>query len=196
MLPEVRAGFTKSPAVVYSLIVLIVPLETNRYEPETAMFAAKFSEIKWEFTVPPEVVYSPMKPPPEKLFTTNRSEPETAMSATLGSPTLIKAGFTKSPAVVYSAIVLRLKFATNRSEAEAAMPVGELNPEIKAGFTKSPAEVYSATPLFVVTRIRSARAALLDSNPSRTANKPPNPCLYDMGNSFIEIFREVQIDYR
>src|SRR5215831_15188123 len=35
-------------------------------------------------------------------------------------------------------------------------------------------------------------AALLASNPSRTANRPPNPCLCNMGNSFIEIFRRVQ----
>ena len=72
--------------------------------------------------------------------------------------------------MVYSPTVLPRKFATNTSDPDTAMPSGSTNPETSEAFTVAPDVVYApivfAGPF--VTRISSARAALLDNNPSRT----------------------------
>src|SRR5438874_2411689 len=71
--PEIRAGFTVVPAVVYLPIVPLEKFATNRSEPETAMFRGKLNpEINVGFTVAPAVVYAAIV----SLFATNRSEPE------------------------------------------------------------------------------------------------------------------------
>ena len=79
--------------------------------------------------------------------------------------------------VVYSPIVPVLELATNKSEPDTAMPIGPLNPEINEAFTVAPEVVYSpivpppiVPPLKLETNTNrpSARAAELDSNPSRT----------------------------
>jgi hypothetical protein len=49
----------------------------------------------------------------------------------------------EAPEVVYSPIVPRLRFVTNRSEPTTAMPTGEFNPEISEAFTVAPEVVYS-----------------------------------------------------
>ena len=48
-----------------------------------------------------------------------------------------------APDVVYSPIVPALQLATNRSDPDTAMPVGEFNPETREAFTTAPDVVYS-----------------------------------------------------
>ena len=61
--PEIRAGFTGAPAVVYAPIVPLASFTTNRSEPETAMPSGKLNpETKAGFTVAPAVVYLPIVP--------------------------------------------------------------------------------------------------------------------------------------
>jgi hypothetical protein len=193
--PEIKAGFTVAPEVVYLPIVPLPELVTNRSEPETAMSSPPFNPPTNSCLPVPEVVNLLIA----LSLPTNRSEPETARP-TEKSEGEINKGFTGAPEVVYLPMKPMLSvLATNRSEPETAIPNGSPNPEIRAGFTVAPEVVYSpivplkpsAVPL-LTTKISSARAALLDSNPRRTATSPPNPCLYNIGNSFIQIFRRVQ----
>jgi hypothetical protein len=138
-------------------------------------------EISAAFTKTPEVVYSLIVP--DDPFATNRSEPDTAIAFGPFNPEISEA-FTVAPAVVYAPIVLPPWFTTNRSEPPTAMPNGEFNPKISEAFSVAPEVVYAPTvlPPWFATKISSARAALLESNASRTANRPHNPRLY---NGFI-----------
>ena len=70
-------------------------------------------ETRVEFTVVPEVLYSPIVPSrvPVPKLVTNSLFPETAMAAGLFSPE-INDGFTSAPEVVYSAIVPVALFVT------------------------------------------------------------------------------------
>jgi hypothetical protein len=84
----------------------------------------------------------------------------------------IKEAFTVAPEVVYSPIVPKPSLTTNRSEPDTAMPTGPpLKPKINEAFTVVPEVVYSPMmpPAGLATNRLSARAAQLDSNPSRTA---------------------------
>jgi hypothetical protein len=61
--PEMRAGFTVAPAVVYSPILLLKWFATNRSDPETAIPSGPINfEMRAGFTVAPAVVYSPIVP--------------------------------------------------------------------------------------------------------------------------------------
>src|SRR5690348_16587756 len=61
--PEIRAGFTVAPAVVYWPIVPLLRFETNRSEPDTAMLHGKPNpEIRAGFTAMPVAVYRPIVP--------------------------------------------------------------------------------------------------------------------------------------
>ena len=63
--PVISAAFTGVPEVVYSPIVPVVALATNRSEPDTAMPVGTFSpEISAAFNVVPAVVYAPTVPSP------------------------------------------------------------------------------------------------------------------------------------
>ena len=83
----------------------------------------------------------------------------------------IKEAFTVAPDVVYSPIVSLPALVTNRSEPDTAMPTGPRPKlEINEAFTVVPEVVYSPiVPTVLATNRLSARAAQLDSNPSRTA---------------------------
>jgi hypothetical protein len=122
--PDIRAGFTVAPSVVYSPIV---PLRvsgskwvTNRSDPDTAIPTGKANpDISAGFTVAPEVVYLPIVP--ATPFATNRSEPDTAIPR--GSNPDIRAGFTVAPSVVYSPIVPKPRndFVTKIVSARAVL---------------------------------------------------------------------------
>ncbi len=76
--PEIKAGLTVAPEVVYSPIVLLFSFVTNRSVPENAMSPGKFNpiEIKAGLIGAPEVVYSPIGPLVPPPFTTNRFPPD------------------------------------------------------------------------------------------------------------------------
>jgi hypothetical protein len=62
--PEISAGFTVAPEVVYSPIVLLVLFVTKRSAPETATPYGPFNPVTRDgFTAAPEVVYSPIALP-------------------------------------------------------------------------------------------------------------------------------------
>ena len=66
--PEIKAGLTVAPEVVYSPIVPLPEFATNSLPPDKAMPAGPFNpEIKAGLTVAPEVVYSPIVPVSESV---------------------------------------------------------------------------------------------------------------------------------
>jgi len=64
---------------------------------------------------------------------------------------VISDAFTEAPEVVYSPIVLPLKFATNRSEPSTAMPSVPFDSVTSEAFTVASEVVYSPIPLTSVT---------------------------------------------
>jgi hypothetical protein len=126
-------------------------------------------EINEAFTTAPEVVYSPIVPPPTfpgpRTVPTKRSEPDTAMLIGSFNPE-INEGFTKAPEVVYSATVPEKTFAINRSEPDTAMR-GLFKPEISEAFTVAPEVVYSPivlVPAFPTKRFEPDSAMTIGSS--------------------------------
>ena len=110
--PDISAAFTVSPEVVYSPIVPVLRLVTNKFPPDTAMPVGVFNpEISAAFTVAPVVAYSPIVPMAWRHDKQIASR--TAMPLGRFNPD-ISAAFTVAPEMVNLPIVPMLSFATNR----------------------------------------------------------------------------------
>ena len=124
--------------------------------------------ISEEFTVAPEVVYSPIVPAYQ--FVTNKSDPDTTMLTGSFKPDPeISEAFTVVPEVVYSPIVFWAPFAINKSDPETSIPPGSLIVVRKEEFIVAPEVVYSPTTPLPVTKV-CAWAALIEQRPRRAAN--------------------------
>src|SRR6266496_4273230 len=173
--PEISAGSTVSPDIVYLPIVPVLELTTNKSFPATAISVGKVSpEISAGFTGIPESVYSPIVPVPGALpkSAANSLFPKIAIPVRNPKPETTW-GFTSTPEVVYSLTSPpKPTFAIKSLSPDTTMSPTGPNPGIRAGFTVAPEVVY--LPILLLSLVTFEIATNKSLPDTAIPDGPPN----------------------